>query len=108
MLTSRDIILLCAGAIVLSGSTPEVFAQGTDNFKVVIPKKPVVSTDPFIPIGEVKAIVSLSTSDPVTFKFRDQRCMPAPAPCTNEQVIGPVSPGGAAPPSVNYPQPESG
>src|SRR5882724_13413444 len=57
-------------------STTAGFAQGTDHFTINIPKK---TAAPFLPMGEVKAVVALSNpltgvagSGPVTFTFKDE------------------------------------
>src|SRR5258708_12897978 len=85
MQVSRVVILIVAWAALLTGATQGTFAQvGTDHFAINIPKK---TTAPFTPIGEVKAVVSLSDGNAVTFTFVDQT-----TPTPQQKSIGPIGP----------------
>src|SRR5258708_603852 len=99
MQVSRVVILIFAWAVLHTGATQGTFAQvGTDHFAINIPKK---TTAPFTPIGEVKAVVSLSDGNAVTFTFVDQT-----TPTPQQKSIGPIGPGGLAQ-SVTFGQEDS-
>jgi von Willebrand factor type A domain len=98
MKLSRIISLGLAWTAFFLGPTTKATAQvGTDHFTINIPKK---TTSPFVPIGEVKAVVSLSNDSLVTFTFTDERLQ--------TRTIGPISPGtGLTTPSVTFPPEDS-
>src|SRR6266849_6104342 len=92
MQVSRVVILIVAWAALFTGATRGAFAQvGTDHITINIPKKIESSSTSIVPIGEVKAVVSLSDGNPVTFTFVDQT-----TPTPQQRSIGPIGPGGLA------------
>src|SRR5262249_14717089 len=79
-------LVMAIGSMALGAISAQ--GQGTDTFTINIPKKNVA---PFVPIGEVKAVIGLSTmptaGTPVTFTIKDQlgtqqqtTCSPACSP----------------------------
>jgi hypothetical protein len=83
----RAIRVLSACVVLVGGWSGQLFAQGTDTFRVNIPSK----TSPE-PIGLVKAAVGLSSSAlPVTFKFTDQLGTIHSTTCNPACVPSPLS-----------------
>lgn len=105
------LLLLIAFWTTYFGGTKILLAQVTDTFKVVVPVKgiPVGGTlhnTDVVPIGQIKAVVSLTSNDAVTFRITDQAnhqhdfgpCGPLPSTCAgaNPQTFGPPENNGAA------------